>query len=57
MMFDEHKPEDLDTTLEDHIADAMRYFCMNRPIKPKKKIVGGRKIAFDPLNLLNQEVA
>lgn len=58
MMFDEHKPEDLDTTLEDHIADAIRYFCMARPIKPEKKIVGGRKIAFDPLNLLNQtEVA
>lgn len=57
MMFDEHKPEDLDTTLEDHVADAIRYFCMARPIKPEKKIVGGRKIAFDPLNLLNQEVA
>jgi phage terminase large subunit len=57
MMFDEHKPEDLDTTLEDHIADAIRYFCMARPITPEKKIVGGRKIAFDPLNLLKTEVA
>lgn len=52
MMYDEHKPEDLDTTLEDHIADAIRYFCMARPIKPSKKIVGGRKIVFDPLNIL-----
>lgn len=57
MMFDEHKPEDLDTTLEDHVADAIRYFCMARPITPEKKIVGGRKIAFDPLNLLKTEVA
>ncbi len=52
MMYDEHKPEDLDTTLEDHIADAIRYFCMARPIKPEKKIESGRKIAFDPLNIL-----
>lgn len=35
MMFDEHKPEDLDTDLEDHVADEVRYFCMSRPIKPR----------------------
>ena len=29
-----HKPEDLDTDGEDHVADEVRYFCMSRPIKP-----------------------
>lgn len=53
MMYDEHKPEDLDTALEDHIADAIRYFCMSRPIKPIKK-VKERKIQFDPLDLNEQ---
>lgn len=35
LMYDEHKPEDLDTDGEDHIADEFRYFCMARPIKPR----------------------
>ena len=35
MMYDEHKPEDLDTDGEDHVADEARYFCMSRPIKPR----------------------
>ena len=48
MMYDEHKPEDLDTKLEDHIADAIRYFC--RPIEPVKKDVD-KKVIFDPLDL------
>lgn len=49
MMYDEHKPEDLDTDLEDHIADMMRYFCMMRPIAPR--IIEEKKIPmFDPLN-------
>ncbi len=34
LQYDEHKPEDLDTDGEDHIADETRYFCMCRPIKP-----------------------
>ena len=36
MMYDEHKPEDLDTDLEDHICDSLRYFCMMRPIAPRE---------------------
>ena len=36
MMYDEHKPEDLDTSLEDHIADEWRYMCMSRPIQPMR---------------------
>ncbi len=35
LMYDEHKPEDVATEGEDHIADAIRYLCMSRPIKPR----------------------
>lgn len=36
LQYDEHRPEDLDTDGEDHIADETRYFCMSRPIAPRK---------------------
>ena len=36
LIYDEHKPEDLDTDGEDHVADEVRYFCMARPIKPRQ---------------------
>lgn len=36
LQYDEHKPEDLDTEGEDHVADEVRYFCMARPISPRK---------------------
>ena len=36
LQYDEHKPEDVDTSQEDHIADETRYFCMSRPIAPKR---------------------
>lgn len=49
MMYDEHKPEDLDTDLEDHILDSIRYFCMMRPIAPRK-IEIKEKPLYDPLN-------
>jgi hypothetical protein len=49
MMYDEHKAEDLDTDLEDHACDEIRYFCMMRPIAPR--IIEEKKIpAYDPLN-------
>jgi hypothetical protein len=35
LQYDEHKPEDVDTDGEDHVADETRYFCMSRPIKPR----------------------
>ena len=35
LQYDEHKPEDLDSDGEDHVADEVRYFCMSRPIKPR----------------------
>jgi hypothetical protein len=49
MMYDEHDVEDLDTSMEDHICDSLRYFCMSRPIAPRK--IEEKKIpAYDPLN-------
>ncbi len=36
LQYDEHRPEDLDTNGEDHVADEVRYFCMSRPIAPRQ---------------------
>lgn len=49
MMYDDHKVEDLDTSLEDHIADEWRYMCMARPIQPMRP-VEAKTILNDPLN-------
>ena len=35
LVYDPLRPEDLDTTGEDHAADEWRYLCMARPITPK----------------------
>ena len=49
MMYDDHKAEDLDTDLEDHILDMIRYFCMMRPIAPR--MIEQKNIPLhDPLN-------
>ena len=53
MMYDEHKPEDLDSKLEDHIADEWRYFCMSRPIEPLRP-AEVKTIVSDPLNQLSK---
>lgn len=50
MMFDEHRVEDLDTTLEDHACDDIRYMCMTRPIQPRM-IEEKKKPISDPLNM------
>ena len=39
LMYDDHRPEDLDTEGEDHVADEVRYFCMSRPIKPRHTVL------------------
>jgi hypothetical protein len=54
MMYDEHKPEDLDTDLEDHCLDDCRYFCMMRPIAPRI-INEEKKPMYDPLNQYTKE--
>lgn len=48
-MFDDKKPDDLDTTLEDHAVDSLRYMCMSRPITP---VIGEAPadIPYDPLD-------
>ena len=49
LLYDDVHPEDIDTDLEDHIADMCRYVCMSRPINPrlpKPKKPNG----FDPLS-------
>lgn len=35
MMYSKTVPEDLDTTLEDHVCDEIRYFCMSRPMRAR----------------------
>lgn len=54
MMYDEHRVEDLDTTLEDHIPDSIRYFAMSRPIAPRM-IAEKAKPQFDPLNQFEEQ--
>ena len=50
MMYDEHKPEDLNSDLEDHIADAWRYMCVYRAIKPRRAFTYERR-EDNPLDL------
>ena len=54
MMYSETKPEDLDTKLEDHCPDEVRYMCMSRPVEP---IIAPEKkmVYFDPLNQFTEE--
>lgn len=40
LQYDAHRPEDLDTDGEDHVADEVRYFCMSRPVKPRLALEG-----------------
>jgi hypothetical protein len=49
MMYSETHPEDINTKLEDHCPDEIRYAVMSRPIKP---IIAEEKqiVMSDPLN-------
>ena len=49
MMYSETHPEDIDTKLEDHCPDEVRYMCMSRPVKPIIH-VEPRPIVSDPLD-------
>lgn len=49
LMYDEHKPEDINTKQEDHVADETRYMCMMHPMKPVQ-IKERRPEVFDPLS-------
>ena len=35
MMYSTNDPEDLDSSLEDHVCDEIRYFCQSRPMKAR----------------------
>lgn len=48
MMYDAHKVEDIDTSLEDHALDSLRYMCNLRPIKPQRPDTCGAK-PYNPL--------
>ena len=49
MMYSETNPEDLNTKLEDHCPDEVRYMCMSRPVKPIV-VEEPKEVWFDPLN-------
>ena len=48
LMYDKTKVEDLDTSMEDHVADDVRYMCMSRPIKPVQAALD-KEIRKDPV--------
>ena len=48
LLYDSRRPEDLDTDLEDHVADESRYFCMMRPVAARP-IEAPKPRLFDPL--------
>ena len=54
MMYSETHPEDLDTTLEDHVADEVRYMCMSRPVKPMVP-VQQKPVVIDPLSTMRRD--
>lgn len=51
LLYHKDRPEDLDTTMEDHVADEWRYFCMSRPVQPMRAVVP-RVVLSDPLNMM-----
>ena len=53
-IYSETHIEDLDTDLEDHVADETRYFLMEHQIKPRTKNKE-TKPEFDPLDLYNEQ--
>ncbi len=49
LLYSETAPEDVDTHQEDHIADETRYFCMSRPLPPRK-LSSAVDVPFNPLS-------
>ena len=50
LLFSGSEVEDLDTHQEDHAADECRYFCMSRPIAPRREVPAA-ELGDDPLNM------
>ncbi len=51
LVYSKTSPEDLDTDGEDHFADSFRYFCMSRPIAPRRAESAHERLPDDPLDL------
>ena len=49
LIYNPNKPEDVDTTQEDHIADESRYMCMLNPMKPVK-VKERKPMVYNPLD-------
>ena len=49
MMYHRHRPEDMDTELEDHEADEWRYLCMACPVAPLRPAEAKTPL-IDPLS-------
>lgn len=49
LVYDGRRPEDIDTSGEDHIYDETRYFLMSRPIAPRAQVQRRKAKGFDPL--------
>lgn len=54
MIYSETHPEDIDTKLEDHCPDEVRYMCMSRPIQPILPKTR-EPIISDPLNQFSKK--
>ena len=55
LIYSTTNPEDLDTTLEDHVADEWRYECMSRPIKPMRPPeTKETRFVNDPLDIITK---
>ena len=54
MLYHKSRPEDLNTELEDHVADEWRYMCMSRPVTPLLPVDNTNKLMIDPLNMTGQ---
>lgn len=50
LLYDEKKPEEVDTTMEDHAYDSARYVLMEHPLNPKHTAPETPPVE-DPLNL------
>ena len=50
LIYSETRPEDLDTTQEDHVADESRYFCMLNPLPPRVTELRPAR-EYDPLDI------
>ena len=47
LVYSETRPEDCDTTQEDHVADEVRYLCMRNPVNPPRAVAPSK--VYNPL--------